>query len=170
MLDGERNLKHKAMLMLAYGCGLRLGEIHGLQVGFVNFDENLVYPFGKGCKQRQVPLPAMLKPILSKFCINREISRPAFINDYDGGQLCDRTVQKVFENACERAGIQRQGGIHSLRHTFATHMLDAGYSLRVIQELMGHASSKTTEIYTHVSVQLIQSVKSPLDTVQVAVG
>lgn len=170
IIDGERNLKHKAILMLAYGCGLRLGEIHSLLVGYVGFDEEMIYPCGKGRKQRQVPMPENLKPILPKFCMHRDISQFVFLSDFSGGQLTERTIQKIFENACERVGVQRQGGIHSLRHSYATHLLDAGVSLRIIQELLGHSSSKTTEIYTHVSTQCLNNVKSPLDYLHVAVG
>ena len=74
-----------------------------------------------------------------------------------------RTVQKIFQNACKKAGIKKSVTVHSLRHSFATHFLESGINLRYIQELLGHKSSKTTEIYTHVSTKNIRAIKSPLD-------
>lgn len=170
LLNAERNEKHKAVLMCAYGCGMRLGEIAGLRVGYVNFDENLLYPYGKGNKQRRIPLPANLKPLLRKICMNREIAEPVFVSDFTGSTLDKRTVQKIFENACTKAGIKRQGGIHSLRHSFATHLLDAGIDVKIIQELLGHSNIKTTMIYLHVSIDKIRGVMSPLDTLQSGIG
>lgn len=170
IMQRERNQKHLAVLMCAYGCGLRLGEIAGLKVGYVDIQAGLIFPYGKGNKQRRINLPAQLRNILDRLCYGKGINEPVFTSEATGIELTDRSIQKIFENACRRAGVQRQGGIHSLRHSYATHLLDAGVDLRVIQELLGHASSKTTEIYTHVSTKLIQGVKSPLDSIQIGVA
>jgi site-specific recombinase XerD len=94
-----------------------------------------------------------------------QISQPQtflFLSEQTGQQLSKRTISKVFENACAKAGLPRLGGIHTLRHSFATHLLEHGTDIRIIQELLGHSSSKTTEIYTHVSTNLIAKVKSPI--------
>lgn len=167
IMNGERNRKHLTVLMCAYGCGLRLGEISGLKVGDVRLDEGLIYPYGKGGKQRRVMMPEALTELMAVRCKDASPDEFVFVSEFTGDRLTDRTVQKIFENACDRVGLKRQGGIHSLRHSFATHLLDAGTDLRIIQELLGHAYSKTTEIYTHVSVKCIKNVKSPLEQIRV---
>ncbi len=80
------------------------------------------------------------------------------------GPINDRTIQRIFKSACEKAGITKNVSVHSLRHSFATHLLEGGTDLRFIQELLGHANSKTTEIYTHVSTRSIGNIKSPIDS------
>jgi integrase/recombinase XerD len=107
---------------------------------------------------------------MQRLCVYKKIDEPVFVSEQTNTFCSTRTIQRDFENACKRVGIQRRGGIHSLRHSFATHLLDAGASLREIQVLLGHASSKTTERYTWVSKQLIQGTVSPLDKLQLAVG
>ncbi len=168
ILAAERNAKHKAILQCAYGCGMRLSEIRYLTVDQIQFERNTIIVYGKGRKERAVFIPENLKPNLLLLCSSKELGQYVFLSDFTGSLLSERTIQKVFENACYRVRVRRQGGIHSLRHSFATHLLEAGYDLRVIQELLGHASSRTTEIYTHVSNALIQKVVSPLDALKTA--
>jgi len=162
----EKNAKHKAVLMCAYGCGMRLSEICYLRVGQVNFCDGIVSPIGKGNKQRNIMMPGFLRPILIGLCHAKTIDAPVFASDFSG-DFCDtRTIEKVFENACTRAKVVRRGGIHSLRHSFATHMLNDGVSVKVIQALLGHSKIETTMTYLHVSTQLIQGTVSPLDKLQ----
>ena len=117
---------------------------------------------GKGNKDRFVMMdPTIEKKTLIYLKDNKE--NAYFFKSYKKGEpLSKRTIEKVYENACKKAGIVPKGGIHTLRHSFATHLLEHGADLRYIQELLGHSSSKTTEIYTHVSTDAITRIKSPL--------
>ena len=87
-----------------------------------------------------------------------------FEGDVPGRHLTERSVQRVFESSCKKAGITKDVSVHTLRHSFATHLLESGTDLRYIQELLGHSSSKTTEIYTHVSTRDLKRIQSPLDS------
>lgn len=158
------NLKHRLMVALAYGAGLRVSEVVNLKVNNLNFNEGLIYIIdSKGGNDRTVILPKMLEDDLFSFVKNRRQNDFVFPN-YRSKKLTTRTLQKVFKNALEKAKINRPASFHSLRHSFATHLHENGTSLRLIQELLGHKSIRTTEIYTHVSVaSLLRSVRSPLD-------
>jgi integrase/recombinase XerD len=170
IINNENNLKHKAILMCAYGCGMRLSEIRFLNVGQVNLNENIISPFGKGSKQRNIMIPKTLSPLINKLCIYKNINDPVFISDFSNTFYSNRTIQKIFENACDRVNIIRRGGIHSLRHSFATHLLNDNVNIKIIQELLGHSKIETTMRYTHVSINLIQNTISPLDKLQFTVG
>jgi site-specific recombinase XerD len=104
-----------------------------------------------------------LKPLIDKYINEFGKSKWLFPGQNKEKHISTRTIQKIFENACKSANINKKTGIHSLRHSFATHLLEQGTDLRYIQELLGHKSSKTTEIYTHVSTKNISGIKSPLD-------
>jgi site-specific recombinase XerD len=171
ILNGVSNTKHRLLLMLAYGCGLRLNELVNLRLKDLDWDRNLIWVrSGKGQKDRSVMFSPSLKDLLKKY-IDLEKSaadyeRHVFESMGTNHRLDPRTVQKVFEHACEKTGVKRRSGIHGLRHSFATHLLEKGTDLRVIQELLGHSSSKTTEIYTHVSAKIISNVASPLEDIK----
>lgn len=156
------NPMHRLILLLAYGCGLRLSELRNLKVENIDFDNKLIWiRAGKGNKDRAVMLDASIRPALERYCRTREITSWLFISSHTGQRLTTRTISKIYENACEKGGIHRRGGIHTLRHSFATHMLENGIDLRYIQELLGHSSSKTTEIYTHVASHRLAEIRSP---------
>ncbi len=163
LINAVTNLKHRLILMLAYGCGLRLSEIRFLKPSDFDLDKNVLrIREGKGNKDRMVMLDPVIIQAIKVYLQSPLISNYLFENKITGGPLTPRTISKVFDQACVRAGIPKRGGIHTLRHSFATHLLEHGTDLRYIQELLGHASSKTTGIYTHVSANVISRIKSPI--------
>jgi len=162
ILGVTQNQKHYLMLALSYGAGLRVSEVVAIQVKDVDFGGKVIRIRGaKGSKDRISVLPSALELNLREWCFAKGSNQLVFESDR-GGKLTTRTVQKVFEASLARAGIQKEATFHSLRHSFATHLLESGSSLRVIQELLGHASSRTTERYTHVSSVFVGKVRSPL--------
>ena len=163
IISAPRNVKHRLMLMFAYGCGLRLGEIQNLQPIDIDFDRKVVWVRkGKGKKDRIIMLDQDIAPFVAAW-MKAGCGRKYLFEGYVPGKaISKRTIEKVYDNACSKTGIDNQGGIHSLRHSFATHLLEQGVDLRYIQELLGHSSSKTTEIYTHVAAHRIIAIRSPI--------
>lgn len=164
IFDVLKNSKHRLILLLTYSAGLRVSEVVSLRLEDVDSERMLIHVRqGKGKKDRYTVLSqvafAELKQYISKFQLRTWL----FPGDIEGAHLSERTVQRIFVKAKEVAGITKNVSIHSLRHSFATHLLEAGTDLRYIQELLGHQSSKTTEIYTHVSQRDIGRIRSPLD-------
>lgn len=159
------NIKHRAMLYMVYASGLRVGEVVRLQIADIDSDRMMIrIRQAKGRKDRYVMLSEKVLDVLR---IYFKAYRPkTWLFPGQAGPdvpITERTAQHVFEHARDKAGIRKKAGIHVLRHSFATHLLEAGTDLRYIQELLGHASSRTTEIYTHVSKRSISAIKSPLD-------
>lgn len=165
ILEAARNLKHKMMLSLIYSCGLRCGELLSLRPEHIDSKRMLVLiKQGKGRKDRIVPLSEKILHQLREYY---KCFRPKnyLFEGQDAGEKYDaRSLQNVLKQNVARAGIRKAVTLHWLRHSYATHLLEAGTDLRYIQELLGHSSSKTTEIYTHVSTHNIQKIKSPFDT------
>jgi site-specific recombinase XerD len=163
LITGVPNPKHRMILSLAYGCGFRVSELARLRKDDFDFQRKLIrIRQGKGAKDRLVMLPAALETPLSEFL--RSHSPLTFLFESQPGRhLNKRTLQSVFTKACAKAGIRSDGGIHSLRHSFATHLLEAGTDIRCIQVLLGHSSCKTTERYTHVAATHLATIPSPLD-------
>lgn len=158
-----RNLKHRVMLELAYGAGLRVSEVVKLHVSDVRGEEGLLLiREAKGGKDRLSLLPQKLKGELVGFVAGRCGKEWLFPSER-GGRLTERTVQKVFEKALERSGLMKEGSFHSLRHSFATHLLESGVDLRYVQELLGHANIRTTQRYTHVTGSHLRMIQSPFD-------
>ena len=150
-------------MMLAYASGLRLQEIINLKITDINSARMVIeVRRGKGKKDRQVVLSEKLLEQLRKYFRMYKPKNWLF-EGRPGEQYGYRTLQEVFGNAKEKAGIKMAGGIHTMRHSFATHLLENGTDLRLIQELLGHNSIKTTIRYTHVSRAQIGKIKSPLD-------
>jgi tyrosine recombinase XerC len=151
-------LRDRALLELLYACGLRVSEVTGLDVGDVDLSEGIARVRGKGGKERLV---LMGRPAVQALRRYLRDGRPAllrqphqqalFLNMRDGQRLSARSVQAIVRRYAQRAGIDRRVWPHLLRHTFATHMLDGGADLRVVQELLGHASPTSTQIYMHVT-------------------
>ncbi|MDQ2770482.1 MAG: site-specific integrase [Bacteroidota bacterium] len=162
LLQGTENLKHRAMLMLAYGLGLRLGEVLALTSVDIDAKRMALYVRGgKGKKDRNLPLPEMLLLLLREQF--RQFRPTTFL--FEGAQPGEpnsaRSLQQVVKQAAERAAIRRPISLHMLRHSYATHLLESGTDIRMIQDLLGHASIKTTEIYTHIAQRT--HIASPLD-------
>ena len=151
-------IRDRAILEVLYSCGVRLAEIHGLDVPAVNFSRKAILVLGKGSKERWVlfgrPADAALRRYLQggRPMLANGSSTALFLNRY-GARLSRRSVEKLVRRYAGQAGTRREVHPHTLRHTFATHMLEGGADLRVIQELLGHSSPSTTQIYTHVTKQ-----------------
>jgi site-specific recombinase XerD len=157
------NVKHKLMLGFMYSSGLRVSELTNCQVKDLDFKSRLLRVCqAKGAKDRTTILSEKLCPVLEKYLKNKGAKDYIFESER-GGKLTERTVQQVFSDALSKSGIKRPATCHSLRHSFATHLLEAGTSIRYIQELLGHAKLETTQIYTKVANTNLQTIKSPLD-------
>ncbi len=163
LLSATANPKHKLILELMYGCGLRLSEVRNLKKEDVHIGEGiLIVRQGKGMKDRIVSLPVSLSNKMAPFLADSGF--PYIFISERGKKMHERTIQAIVKNAAKTAGIKKHVHPHTLRHIYATHLLEAGTDLRVIQRLLGHADVKTTQIYTHVSTHLIKNIRSPLDS------
>ena len=164
-LDGISNLKHRAILTTCYAAGLRISEVARLRVEDIDSARGVIrVRQGKRRKDRIVPLsPTLLEMLRAYWRAVRPASGWLFPGYGHDRPICRRTVQRVCEQARHRAGWDHKFTAYTLRHSFATHLLDAGTDLRKIQAVLGHASLRTTANYTHISTQAIQSIHSPLD-------
>ncbi len=159
------NTKHLTEIMIAYSCGLRVSEVANLEVSDIDSDRMLItIKQGKGRKDRITNLSEKMLLQLRKYYREYKPNKWLFENPSKNAPISTRTLQVIFNRAAKKAGITKKATFHSLRHSFATHLLEAGVDLRYIQELLGHSSSKTTEIYTHVSKKSIQGIPNPLDS------
>jgi site-specific recombinase XerD len=160
------NRKHKAMLFTAYSAGLRVSEISKLKLAHIDSQRMQIFvEKSKGKKDRYVNLSPILLDILRKY-IQLYKPRPKiylFESEQTFGPYPTRTIQQVFINAKNKAGINKDIGIHSLRHSFATHLLEKGTDIKYIKELLGHFNIRTTELYLHVSKQKLVNIISPFD-------
>jgi site-specific recombinase XerD len=167
ILDATSNPKHRLILMLAYGCGLRLSELSNIKRTDFDLDRDIItIRQAKGKKDRLIMLDEVIKPHIIDFLKSGAGKNWFFEGQFSGSRISPRTIGLIYDHACHKAGVIKKGGIHSLRHSFATHLLEQGTDLRYIQELLGHSSSKTTEIYTHVSKSAISRIRSPLAHVE----
>jgi integrase/recombinase XerD len=164
IITAPTNLKHKTMLSLIYSCGLRCGELLALQPHHIDSKRNIVLlKNSKGKKDRIVPLSPKILEILREYYKVYKPKTYLFEGQKEGAPYDARSIQLVLKQALYKTAIKKPVTLHWLRHSYATHLLESGTDLRYIQELLGHNSSKTTEIYTHVSTKNIQQIKSPFD-------
>lgn len=164
ILTALDNVKHRAILHLIYAAGLRVGEVVRLRLDDIDSERMMIrVRQGKGKKDRYTMLSSVALALLRVYVQKDRPERWLFPGEGGEGHIHERTVQKIFEQARVKAGIPKGPTVHTLRHSFATHLLEQGTDLRYIQELLGHASPKTTEIYTHVSRKALQNIQSPLD-------
>jgi len=164
ILDACGNLKHRAVLMTSYSGGLRLSETLGLLPSDIDSKRMLIrVEQGKGRKDRYVMLSPVLLETLREYWKQYRPLRWLFEGRPRGQQLASSTAEKVFKHAALKAGIKKHVYFHSLRHAFATHLLEDGTNIRLIQALLGHRSLTTTQIYTHVARNDLTHTQSPLD-------
>ena len=160
------NKKHQIILKLMYGCGLRRDEVCNLKTEDVNIERELIFVKGKGSKYRPVNPGTKL---INDIKVYLEFAKPGeyFIEGQTSGKYSGTSIAKIVERLAEKAGIKRRVTPHMFRHTFATHHMEKGTELRMIQEALGHASSKTTEIYTRVSRSNIKKMRNLLDDMEI---
>ena len=171
ILSSIENIKHKAILMIAYSSGLRVSEVVKLKPEDIDSKRMLIHIKGsKGRKDRYTLLSETVLETLRVYWRKYRPQKWLFEGAREGRYLSTRTADKIFVNACEKAGIKKEVSFHTLRHSFATHLLEGGTDLRYIQELLGHTHSKTTEIYTHVSTKSLGKIVSPIDTLNLNKG
>jgi integrase/recombinase XerD len=165
ILESLKNLKHQSMLSLIYACGLRSGELLTLKPQHVDSKrELLIIKNTKGNKDRIAPLSLKIIELLRSYYRAYKPKHYLFEGQVAGTPYDGRSLQLVLKQAVAKSGIKKPVTLHWLRHSYATHLLEAGTDLRYIQEILGHKSSKTTELYTHVSTKSIQKITSPFDT------
>lgn len=164
LLTAHSNIKHRTMLSLIYACGLRKGELLNLKLEDIDPKRGLLrVNQGKGKKDRLVPIGEKIVDLLDEY---RKYEKPKmylFEGTVLGQPYSGKSLENVLNQAVEKSGLSKKPTLHWLRHSYATHLLENGTDLRYIQELLGHKSSKTTEIYTHVSTRSLQKIKSPFD-------
>ncbi|HEX8014424.1 MAG TPA: site-specific integrase [Flavobacterium sp.] len=164
ILNAHHNIKHKTMLSLIYSCGLRRGELLNLKPADIDSKRNLILiKQSKGKKDRIVPLSPKILEMLRSYYICYKPKTWLFEGRNENEPYDERSLSNVLKQALTKSNIQKPVSLHWLRHSYATHLLESGTDLRFIQELLGHSSSRTTEIYTHVSTKSLQQIKSPFD-------
>ena len=165
IIDAPDNLKHRLILMTTYSAGLRASEVIALKPKHIDSKRMLILvEDGKGNKDRYTLLSERLLKELRHYYRTFRPKTYLFPSSYkDKDELCYETVRSIYEKARKKAGIKKGPGLHTLRHSFATHLLEAGYDIRKIQILLGHKSLSTTMIYLHVSRKTLSKIKSPLD-------
>jgi len=164
ILAMESNPKHRLLLMLVYSSGLRVSEVVALKREHIDLSRKVIYVrLGKGRKDRCTLLSEKAARFIAEYCAYNNIETWLFPGQIAGRPLTIRSAQHIFDKAARHAKIVKAVSIHSLRHAFATHLLENGTDIRYIQELLGHSSVRTTERYTHVARRSILSIKSPLD-------
>ncbi|GAA3592667.1 tyrosine-type recombinase/integrase [Flavivirga amylovorans] len=163
ILNTTHNIKHKAILSIIYGAGLRISECVHLKVADIDSAQmRIIVRQGKGKKDRYSLLSKKLLALLRSYY---KVYTPKqwLFEGPKGAPYSVSSIRKIFYRSKHKAGVVKPATVHTLRHSFATHLLESGVNLRYIQQLLGHNSSKTTEIYTHVSTSHLNSITSPLD-------
>lgn len=161
LINSTDNGKHRLLLALSYGAGLRVSEAVDLRVRDIDLDELIIHiKQAKGKKDRVTVFPERLVNDIRNLIAGKNPDEFVF-SGMRGRKLTTRTAQKVFETSLKKSGIIKPASFHSLRHSFATHLLENGVDVRYVQELLGHRNIRTTQIYTHVTNPSIRNIKSP---------
>lgn len=164
ILNAHSNIKHKMMLSLIYSCGLRRSELLNLKPADIDSKRGIVIiRQSKGKKDRIAPLSPKILEMLREYYTGYKPKTWLFEGQNENTKYDERSLSNVLKQALTKSRISKPVSLHWLRHSYATHLLESGTDLRYIQELLGHSSSKTTEIYTHVSTKSLQQIKSPFD-------
>jgi integrase/recombinase XerD len=167
ILNAARNGKHKLLLWMVYSCGLRRSEVINIRLSDLDRDRGILHiREGKGNVDRIVPVSEKVWEKIDEY-IDGYTPANYLFEGSRGGKYSAESVYQVFKQSLKRAGIKKDVGIHSLRHSYATHLHESGLDIRYIQELLGHRSTKTTEIYTHVSRRNLVAVRSPIEDLDV---
>lgn len=167
ILNSCKNLKHHCILMLIYSAGLRRSELINLKIADIDSERMVINIIGaKGKKDRISLLSINVLSLLRKYYKEYQPQEYLF-EGAKGGKYSPTSIAKIFKKTAIKAGIKKNVTPHILQHSFATHLLEQGTDLRYIQELLGHSSSKTTEIYTHITSEAIRNIKSPLDNLEI---
>jgi site-specific recombinase XerD len=162
IIDSIRNPKHKLIISLTYAAGLRISEVINLKIKDVDLEELTNHlKNAKGKRDRITIFPEKIRSKLKSLITEKKSDNYLFESER-GGKLTERTAQKVFKNALRRTGIKKDATFHSLRHNFATHLLENGVDVRYVQELLGHRNIKTTQVYTQVTNPKLKNIKGPL--------
>lgn len=162
MLDSIQNKKHKLLIALAYSAGLRVSEVINLKAGDVYMEElTLHIKQSKGRRDRITVFSKKLHEDLMPFLVCKKKEQHVFESER-GGRLTTRTAQKIFDSALKKTGILKLATFHSLRHSFATHLIEDGVNIRYVQELLGHQNIRTTQTYTQVTALNLKNIRSPL--------
>lgn len=158
------NPKHKLLLLIGYGAGLRVSEIVSLEWRDILFSEHKIHvKNAKGKKDRMVMLPYSIVSTLEYYRRLYQTKKYVFEGQFAGEPYSTRSVQEVMRLALIKSGLEKKATVHTLRHSFATHLLENGTDIRYIQQFLGHSSIKTTTIYTHITSNAINKIQSPLD-------
>ena len=165
-IKNESIIKHRLLLTLAYSSGLRVSEVVGLKKEHIDLSRGVVYVnLGKGRKDRFTILSQKAIFLIKQYFSCYDIQTWLFPGQRPLKPLSIRSAQKIFEKAVHQADIRKEVSIHSLRYTFATHLIESGTDIRYIQALLGHSSLRTTERYTHIAKGSILNIQSPLDSI-----
>jgi site-specific recombinase XerD len=163
LLSQVVNLKHKCILYTIYSAGLRRSEVLHLKLADIDSERNcIIIKNAKGNKDRNTLLSSKLLLLLRKY-YKKYKPKEYLFEGVNGGKYSVTSIRKIFGRALASSGIKKDAHLHTLRHSFATHLLERGTDLRYIQSLLGHSSSKTTEIYTHITSKGFDTISSPLD-------
>ena len=169
IINSLDNLKHKCMMSLIYSAGLRRSELLNMRVSDIDSKRmQLLIRKSKGGKDRITPLSTTVLELLREYYLQYRPKQYLF-EGQDGTQYSERSLALALKRGCKLAGISKNVNLHMLRHSYATHLLETGTDLWYIQELLGHKSSRTTEIYTHVSQKAIDKIQSPLDKLNIKI-
>ena len=167
ILNSVVNLKHKTLLSLIYSAGLRIGEALNIKLKDLDSKRKMLHIHqGKGKKDRYIPLSDKILEMIIKYY---KLYKPKeyLFEGQNGGRYTETSARQVFKKALKRAGIKKRATLHTLRHSYATHLLENGTDIRLIQELLGHNSPKTTMIYTHVSTSNLSKIENPFDKLNI---
>lgn len=169
VINATENIKQRTIFMTIYATGMRCCEVRGLKAKDIDSSRNQILVMGKGGKQRFVPLSNFLLHTLRRYWVDCKENKTEWL--FPGGgttwnqPYCRTSIRRAFLASKEKVGLAKPGGVHLLRHCYATHLLESGIDLRVIQILLGHSVINSTEIYTHLRSKYAQEIKNPLDAI-----
>jgi integrase/recombinase XerD len=167
ILNSSGNIKHKLLFWIIYSCGLRRSEVTNIKLRDLDRDRGILHVReGKGMVDRIVPVSDKVWQKIDEYLVSYS-PREYLFEGQTGGRYSSESVYRVFKNALYRAGIRKEVGVQSLRHSYATHLHENGLDIKYIQELLGHKGTKTTEIYTHVSRRSLIAIRSPIEDLDV---